>query len=146
MPANAPLTDWEDLAKHTNIPRAGGENIYGIDQFLSMADAGLKVLQPDVAKWGGVTGALNLAAALPSDTRLWPHFMGTAVGQMAALSITAAIGGDSVCEVDVNSNHLRTDLCGNVMEIHNGHIDLADNTGLVCEPEDDRLRKFTDYL
>lgn len=119
-----------------------------------MADAGLKVLQPDVAKWGGVTGALDLAATLPAGTVLWPHFMGTAVGQMAALSVTAAInadssgnsGGNSVCEVDVNSNTLRTELCGSVMEICDGHISLAADSGLVCEPDAAALQEFADHL
>ncbi len=148
MPANAPLSDWEELARSTHIRLAGGENIYGIDQFLSMRDAGLKSLQPDVAKWGGVTGALDLSARLSDNTMLWPHFMGTAVGQMAALSIAAAVAaknnGDSVCEVDVNSNQLRTDLCGNVMNIHDGCIGLARNSGLVCGPKEDMLSKFAD--
>ncbi len=144
LPANAPLTDWEELAKTTQIPLAGGENIYGIEQFLSMANAGLRVLQPDVAKWGGVTGALDLAASLPAGTSLWPHFMGSAVGQMAALSITAAINDESVCEVDVNSNLLRTDLCGEVMDIQNGSIKLPEFAGLVCEPGEDMLHRFSE--
>jgi len=148
LPANSPLTDWETLASATSIPLAGGENIYGIDQFLSMADAGLKVLQPDVAKWGGVTGALDLAQALPGGTVLWPHFMGTAVGQMAALSVTAAVAfitiGDAVCEVDVNSNKLRTELCGKVMHIRNGHISLTHTNGIVVEPTAEMLRNFAD--
>ncbi|MEM7257393.1 MAG: enolase C-terminal domain-like protein, partial [Pseudomonadota bacterium] len=41
LPANSPLSDWEALAKSTSIPLAGGENIYGLSQFLAMADAGL---------------------------------------------------------------------------------------------------------
>ncbi len=145
LPANASLKDWETLSKATKIPLAGGENIYGIDQFLAMTDAGLQILQPDVAKWGGVTGALDLAALLPDGIRLWPHFMGTAVGQMAALAITTAINDDSVCEVDVNSNPLRTDLCGEVMQIENGYIELAKSSGLVYEPKEEMLRRFADH-
>lgn len=81
IPANLPLAEWERLARATTIPLAAGENIYGQENFLAMAEAGVKVLQPDVAKWGGVSGALDLAAALPEGVQLWPHFMGTAVGQ-----------------------------------------------------------------
>lgn len=140
LSANASLKDWETLAKSTSIKLAGGENIYGIDNFLEMANAGMQVLQPDVAKWGGVTGALDLAKQLPQGVMLWPHFMGSAVGQMAALSITAAIGGDSVCEMDVNENSLRTLLCGDVMNIENGQVALVDDVGLVCEPTDQFLQ------
>lgn len=140
LPANASLKDWEALARSTSIKLAGGENIYGVENFLSMANSGMQVVQPDVAKWGGVTGALELAEKLPEGVALWPHFMGSAVGQMAALSLCAAIGGDSVCEMDVNDNSLRTELCGDVMTIEDGCIPLIDGVGLVCEPLSDFLQ------
>ncbi len=144
LPANAPQGDWEDLASSTDIPLAGGENIYGIESFCAMASVGLRVLQPDVAKWGGVTGALDLARAMPQGACLWPHFMGTAVGQVAALSITAALSGTSSCEVDVNANALRTDLCGDIIAIRNGRIDLPSEPGLVVPPVPELLAAFAD--
>ena len=144
LPANAPLADWEALASSTEIPLAGGENIYGIENFCAMANAGLRILQPDVAKWGGVTGALDLARVMPQGTCLWPHFMGTAVGQVAALSVTAALAGTSSCEVDVNENALRTDLCGDIITVRNGRVDLPSEPGLVMPPIPDLLATFTD--
>jgi len=140
--ANAPLAQWEAVAHTTTIPLAGGENIYGVERFVAMANAGLAVAQPDVAKWGGLTGALDLAEALPESVRLWPHFMGTALGQMASLAITAIVGGDSVCEMDVNKNPLRTELCGDVMHIDNGHVLLNTQMGLVPEPAENCLLRF----
>ena len=144
LPANAPLADWENLASSTAIPLAGGENIYGVENFCAMANAGLRILQPDVTKWGGVTGALDLAGAMPEGTYLWPHFMGTAVGQIAALSITAVLGETSSCEVDVNENALRTDLCGDVIAVKNGRVNLPSEPGLVIPPILDRLAAFMD--
>jgi L-alanine-DL-glutamate epimerase-like enolase superfamily enzyme len=136
--ANAPPAQWEQLAKSTTIPLAGGENLYGTDQFLQMANCGMSVLQPDVAKWGGVSGALELANAIPDGVRLWPHFMGTALGQFASLALTAIIGGvtvsEAVCEIDVNENPLRTALCGDVLSISNGRVKLYSECGLVPEP------------
>ena len=140
--ANSPLIKWEQLAQTTTIPLAGGENIYGVEQFVAMANAGMSVLQPDVAKWGGLTGALELADVLPTGARLWPHFMGTALGQMASLSITAIVGGDSVCEMDVNINRLRTELCGDVMGISDGKVRLYTGIGLVPEPRPHSLSEF----
>lgn len=140
--ASAPLKHWEQLAKMTSIPLAGGENIYGVENFLEMANSGLSVLQPDVAKWGGVTGALALAGTLPDGVRLWPHFMGTALGQMASLAITAIIGEESVCEMDVNRNPLRTDLCGDVTRIKDGRVHLNTRIGLVPEPTLESLLEF----
>ncbi len=144
LPANAPLADWDDLASSTCIPLAGGENIYGIENFCAMANAGLRILQPDVAKWGGVTGALDLARAMPRGTCLWPHFMGSAVGQIAALSITAFLGETSSCEVDVNENALRTELCGNIITVKNGRVNLPSEPGLVKPPVPGRIATFVD--
>ena len=144
--ADAPLSDGEELADTTAIPLAAGENIYGIEDFLSMTCAGLKVLQPDVAKWGGVSGALDLAQRAPEDVLIWPHFMGTAVGQVAALSISAAIGKSSTCEVDVNDNPLRTDLCGDVIAIKGGHVELPSKPGLVHPPILKNLISFADQI
>ena len=144
--ANAPLAEWEDLADSTEIPLAGGENIYGIDAFLTMTRAGMKVLQPDVAKWGGMSGALDLATRIPDDIVIWPHFMGTAVGQVAALSISAAVGRKSCCEVDVHENTLRTELCGDVIQIEKGKVALPDSPGLVTPPLPASLKNFADGI
>lgn len=146
LAANASLSAWEELARSTDIPLAGGENIYGVDDFLTMTRAGMKVLQPDVAKWGGVSGALDLASAVPDDVMIWPHFMGTAIGQVAALSISAAVVKSSACEVDVNENELRTGLCGDVIVIEKGQVALPDQPGLLVPPEPDRLKQFADAV
>ena len=146
LPANAPPSEWESLAQSTRIRLAAGENLYGIEPFLTLASAGLKVLQPDVAKWGGVTGTLDLAAAMPEDAILWPHFMGTAVGQMAALAMTASVNGSSVCEMDVNDNELRTKLCGNALDIRHGRVALSNAPGLVVPPTKAALEKFLEDI
>lgn len=142
IPADAGYADWERLARSTSIPLAGGENIYGVDEFLRMTDAGLRFVQPDVAKWGGVSGALALADALPAGVALWPHFMGTAVGQVAALSVAAAVGAAATCEMDVNDNPLRTHLCGDILGICGGRVALPDAPGIVVPPACGRLEEF----
>ena len=142
--ADAYYSEWEQLAKSTAIPLAGGENIYGVDRFLHMAEAGMQYLQPDLAKWGGVSGALALAEQLPTGVLLWPHFMGTAVGQMAALSVAAAVGANSVCEMDVNANVLRTELCGDVLAVNSGCVALPNKPGLVMPPVVNRLGEYNE--
>lgn len=133
---------WETLASQTRIPLAGGENLYGIEQFLSMANAGVRVLQPDVAKWGGVTGALDLAEAMPDGCLLWPHFMGSSVGQQAGLAISAAIGEASKCEMDVNENPLRSNLCDGAIDVMNGKVALSNAPGLLSPPADQALHAY----
>ena len=132
--ADLDLSAWETLADKTSIPLAGGENIYGIDQFISMANAGVRVLQPDVAKWGGVTGALDLAEAMPEGCILAAlhGFRGRSAGCPCH---RAAIGAASKCEMDVNENPLRSDLCETAVEIMNGQVVLSsERPGLLAPP------------
>jgi len=158
--ADADAADWARLARATVIPLAAGENLYGADEFLRATAAGVAIVQPDVAKWGGITGALALAEALPAGVRLWPHFMGGAVGQVAALSVAAAVesmvecgdgdgvdGGDgdeSVCELDVNPNPLRAALCGDLFTVTDGRIKLPESPGLTPPPLAERLAEYRD--
>lgn len=144
MPANASLKEWEALARSTDVPLASGENVYGVDRFIALANSGLRFLQPDVAKWGGVSGALELAEVAPAGIRIWPHFMGTAVGQVAALCVAAAVGASSACEMDVNKNPLRSHLCGDILQIRDGQIALPTDPGLVIPPHPENLAKYHD--
>jgi len=140
--ADCSAKEWGRLAKTTSIALAAGENIYGVARFLEMAEAGVKYLQPDVAKWGGVSGALALADKMPDSCRLWPHFMGSAIGQQASLAISAAIGDGSKCEMDVNENALRSQLCADALTIENGCVGLSDAPGLLTPPSEEALTLY----
>ncbi|MEM6467177.1 MAG: enolase C-terminal domain-like protein, partial [Pseudomonadota bacterium] len=77
---------------------------------------------------------------------IWPHCMGTAIGQIAALSISAAVGRTSSCEIDVNENALRTNLCGDIINIRDGQVALPKAPGLVVPPDPDALTNFAEHL
>ena len=106
---DAPAADWKQLAEATTIPLAGGENIATVSDFEEAINAGaLRVLQPDVAKWGGLTGCMVVASkALSAGRRYCPHFLGGGLGLLASAHLLAAVGGDGLLEVDVNPNPLR---------------------------------------
>ena len=140
--ADRPLTEWQTLAESSVTALAAGENLYGEEQFMAMANVGVRFLQPDVSKWGGISGALALAKSLPRDCKIWPHFMGSAVGQQASLAISAFIGLTSKCEMDVNENKLRTDLCLTSMPIIDGKVTLTNEPGLVMPPCDHHINQY----
>jgi len=139
--ADAPPEEWRRLVEEQPVPVAVGENVYGPDGFRTMIDAGVSVVQPDVAKWGGLSGALDVAAILPDGVKLWPHFMGSEVGQAASLVVSAVVG-DSMCEMDINPNPLRTALLGAVPE--RGLGPLYDGPGLGPVPGHIALDRFAD--
>ncbi len=60
--ADAPMADWVALARASRIPLAAGENMAGDAAFdAAMACGAFAVLQPDIAKWGGLSAGLPVA-------------------------------------------------------------------------------------
>ncbi|MEP3278214.1 MAG: mandelate racemase/muconate lactonizing enzyme family protein [Stappiaceae bacterium] len=110
LPVFADLREWQNLAANTAIPLAGGENIIGETDFDHAIKVGaLSVIQPDVAKWGGITACLAVAQnALANGRRYFPHFLGAGIGLAASAELLAGAGGDGLLEVDVNDNPLRS--------------------------------------
>ena len=109
IPADAPPEDWAQLAACSATPLAAGENVAGEEDFSALIDSGaVRFVQPDVAKWGGVTGCLRVARAALAAGRVYcPHFLGGAIGLAASAEVLAAAGGEGLLEVDVNPNPLR---------------------------------------
>jgi D-galactarolactone cycloisomerase len=130
------------LARQSPIPLAAGENFRGgdFDRFL---DAGvLKVIQPDVAKWGGFSGCMPLAQlAARASAWLCPHWLGGGIGLLATLHLKAAIGGEGFAEVDANPNPLRESLAG-CLPIQNGAMTLPQEPGLGARPDFDAMSRF----
>ncbi|MBT2304454.1 mandelate racemase/muconate lactonizing enzyme family protein [Variovorax paradoxus] len=134
--ADAPMEDWQHLAQRSAIALAAGENLRAGD-FQRFLSAGvLKVLQPDVAKWGGFSGCLPLADAA-SNASVWlcPHWLGGGVGLLATLHLKAAAGGEGFAEVDANPNPLRELLAGRLPAVRDGAMTLPDLPGLGAEPD-----------
>lgn len=123
------LNELEKLAADISIPLATGENIYGITDFERyIASAAVSVIQPDLAKSGGLTVGKHLAKVTNlHDTALAPHCYGSALGLIADVHLAAATSAVHWIEYDIRSNPLRTDLfteplqlCGSVPQLPNG--------------------------
>ena len=135
--ADRPWSEWRSLQKRLTIPLAGGENIAGRENFAAALSEGvLTVVQPDAAKWGGITGCLAVARdVLASKRHYCPHFLGGGIGLLASAHLLAGSGGGGLLEVDSNDNPLREDFCGAVADIKDGEIVLPETPGLGIEPD-----------
>ena len=143
--ATADLGDWQHLTSSAPIPIAAGENITSKDGFERRLSSGcINIAQPDVAKWGGISGAWTVAqAADAAGARTYLHFMGTGLGLSASLHVAAAIGGDVFVELDANPNPLRTDLGELGLGIKKGRVDVPPGPGIGWAPDPDALSAFT---
>lgn len=144
--ADAPIADWQHLADASPVPLAGGENVTGEQAFADVARLGhLGVIQPDLAKWGGLTGCLRAAQAARRHGRLMcPHFLGGGLGLVASAHFLAAAGGDGMLEVDVNPNPLREAFLeqGTVAD---GAFRLSDAPGLGVQTLPEPIERFRSW-
>lgn len=144
LPADRPEEEWAELSWASPIPLAAGENIRGIVDFSNRITAGhITVIQPDVCKWGGITGCLQVARkALEAGKRYCPHYLGGGIGLLASAHILAAAGGKGWLELDINPNPLREGLAIPYPEIKDGHLFMPGTPGLGVEPDFGIVNKY----
>ena len=141
--ADRPHAEWRELAHTSPVALAAGENLRGQAQFDEVVDAGyLRFVQPDVGKWGGVSGGLEVARRAASRTVAYcPHWLGGGVGLAASMHVLAGSGStDGWAEVDANPNPLREAVCA--LAVEDGWVTLPDTPGLGVLPDLEALAPY----
>src|SRR4051794_4541905 len=135
--ADRPWQEWQALRKATRLPLAAGENVAGEAAFARLIEGDvLSFVQPDVAKWGGITACVEVARKVRAAGKTYcPHYLGGGIGLLASAHLLAGVGGDGLLEIDANDNPLRDWFCGPVAGVNEGTITLTDLPGLGLEPE-----------
>ena len=131
------VADWQQLRSQSGIPLAAGENLIGAARFAqALQSQAFGVLQPDIAKWGGISGCWPVIQAIrESGVRFCPHYLGAGIGLMASAHVLAAAGGDGMLEVDANDNLLRSLLAPPFAQVVNGCITLEETPGIGVTPD-----------
>ncbi len=139
--ADRPWGEWQHLAATTDFPLAAGENSIGAAAFDALIASGaVAVVQPDLAKWGGVSGVLQVIDRIQAaGLRYCPHYLGAGIGLMASAQVLAARPG-GMLEIDANENPLRSALFPPGPTLRDGRIELAETPGLGVEPDLEALR------
>lgn len=142
--ADQPWVNWKKLKGHVGTSLAGGENIASRDGFAQAIDADVfGVVQPDVAKWGGITQCIDVAkSVIAAGKTFCPHYLGGGIGLLASAHLLAAVGGDGLLEVDFNHNPLRDLFAGPVGQVRDGIIELSDTPGLGIEPDLSQIEAY----
>jgi L-alanine-DL-glutamate epimerase-like enolase superfamily enzyme len=135
--ADRPRSEWQALRADARMPLAAGENIASREGFSQvLAEDVLGVVQPDIAKWGGLTVCTGLARDILSAGKTFcPHYLGGGIGLLASAHLLAGIGGDGWLEVDANDNPLRDLFCGPVVNVSEGTCELGEDPGLGLVPD-----------
>jgi len=141
--ADRPWREWQRLAQATSIPLAAGENVSGSEAFDALIESrAIAIVQPDVAKWGGVSGMLDVSDRIAAaGLRFCPHYLGAGIGLAASAHLLAARADPTgLLEVDANENPLRTTLFPALATLNAGQIELGGVPGLGIDPGTHELR------
>jgi D-galactarolactone cycloisomerase len=143
MRVDAPVADWEALAKASTTPLAGGENLQGKGFDSAIDGSVLQVIQPDVTKWGGVSGNWEVARkTVATGKRYCPHYFGGGISVLASLHLLAAAGGEGLLEYDCHPNVGREAVVGALLPVTDGRVPVPQTPGLGAEPDLDALERF----
>jgi L-alanine-DL-glutamate epimerase-like enolase superfamily enzyme len=143
IPVDAPTAVWQDLARRSPVKLAGGENMFGREAFEQHIAAGaISVLQPDICKWGGLSGGVPLARRIvASGARLCPHIFSGMPGLLGSAHLLAAANtSDGLLEYGVEYNPPRDDFITHA--IADGKLVLGDAHGLGLEMDEQRLSRY----
>jgi L-alanine-DL-glutamate epimerase-like enolase superfamily enzyme len=135
--ADTPLDVWRSIATGCGVPLANGENLGSAVSFAAMAESGaVRYLQPDIGKWGGVSGCLPVARnALDHAVTYCPHWLGGGIGLIGSLHLLAVVGGNGLLEVDANPNPLREELMIGFPPVIEGDMLVPRGAGLGVAPD-----------
>jgi L-alanine-DL-glutamate epimerase-like enolase superfamily enzyme len=140
---DAPAADWQALAAASPIELAGGENFQGGQFDDAVAGNVYGVLQPEVTKWGGITGNIRVArATVAAGKRYCPHYFGGGIALLASLHLLAAAGGEGLLEFDCHPNNGREAVVGSLLPVHDGRVPVPTAPGLGSVPD---LRELARY-
>lgn len=144
VPADTPFGQWEELARLSSAPLAGGENITHLEDFARFHGV-LGVIQPDLAKWGGHSLCREVArAAMAAGRRFCPHYLGGGIGLLHSAHLLSAMGGDGLLEVDNNPNPLREALIPLPSLDPAGRWPVTSNPGLGTDPDAAVIHEFAE--
>lgn len=143
MRIDAPAEQWQVLAKASAIPLAGGENLRGKELMDAAEGDVLRVIQPDVTKWGGVSGNFPVAQAAVARGKMFcPHVFGGGVALLAGLHILAAAGGDGLLEFDCHPNAGRELIVGDALPVSQGSVPAPQCPGIGVVPSLAELERY----
>lgn len=142
LAADESTSDWQGLARQCGLPLAAGENLRGLRAFEEALSGGyLSFVQPDVAKWGGISAGREVAARAQQHGAVFcPHWLGGGIGLAASLHLRAAMGPEGFAEVDANPNPLREEVLP--LSVRDSWVSLSDAPGLGVEPDLLRLKQY----
>jgi L-alanine-DL-glutamate epimerase-like enolase superfamily enzyme len=123
-----------EVAQRLDITVSAGEQTYTLQALRDLIDAGVRMVQPDIIKMGGITGLMKCAAvAHAAGVELVPHQTQPTVGHLANIHVLSTIM-HLAKPVELADNWERgASVFANPSEPKNGRFELPQVPGLGME-------------
>ncbi|WP_158237427.1 mandelate racemase/muconate lactonizing enzyme family protein [Halegenticoccus soli] len=133
-----------EVRRATEIPIATGEREFTRFDFRSLLDRGaVDVVQPDVARAGGITESRRIAAmASARGLRVAPHAWGSGVLFAASMHLALATPNCHILEVSRAHMPMLFDLFEEEFDVRDGVVRPPDRPGLGFTLRDDYAERF----
>ncbi|MCS7222209.1 MAG: mandelate racemase/muconate lactonizing enzyme family protein [Anaerolineae bacterium] len=139
------LGGYRELVSRSPIPIAAGEQESGRRAFERLLDeAGLDILQPDLARCGGLTEGRRIAyMAYDRRRKVVPHSFKTGILLAASAHFAAAIPNGFMMEYPVSTSPLVRDLVRDPVEFRDGYVLVPeDRDGLGISLDEQVLERY----
>ena len=138
------LRGFARLTAVSPTPIATGEKESTQYPYIDLMDrGGLRIIQPDVARVGGISETMRIAALAESrGVRVIPHCWSTDILVAATLHVIATLRDCPYLEYNVTPNPLRTDLLANPLRPSGGEIEVPTGPGLGIELNEDTIAHY----
>lgn len=132
------------LRSRCKVPIALGENLHTRFAFQHyMERAAVDILQPDVARAGGISEVCKISAlAAKHGLPISLHTYGDAVSLAASLHLASALENSSVMELDCTYNPLRSELLKEPLHAEDGLMVPPQGAGLGVELDPKAVAKY----
>lgn len=131
------------LAKRSDVPLGGGENLVGYSSFDAVIREGaLNVVTPDLGKVGGVTEARRIAAAAAErGLSIAPHNIAGPIGTAFAAQVSSTWPNFLALEYHAQDVPFFADLVREEL-IVDGRIRMGEAPGIGVQPDTDVVRRW----
>lgn len=138
------LTWYAKLSSRTDLCIATGEKLTTRFQFQDlMINGKVDIVQPDIARVGGITEALNIAFLAEMNKTLFiPHAWSTDIVIAAALHVNASIKNSLFMEYCMEETPLRRMTTVDPITMKEGVIQVPQKPGLGIELNEEEIKRY----
>lgn len=137
------LEGYARLVQASPLRIAAGEQETTIQGFQALLDAGLDVLQPDVARVGGISRAIEIGRLTTQRRRLCVnHSYKTGISIAASLHFLAALPNAALLEYCVEQSALRQGLTQQRFPVVDGYVAVPQEPGLGVDLDEEVVARY----